>query len=207
MCHFFFNMCLSCHVWCLPLSFQHWPLGEGPAEMHRLADSLQDGGQGGDGLLDQEDEADVRWAPELVRSLLPKSASGHGCSFTLKSEIAKHLEGRFHRGYFPSGPIIIWGMVQVLVRVRYARMTITNRPDTSSATICTLVILVRGMDITCCLLILKTKWAMSQWMRARGLSLSSTQTSKSHNNNCAFSHLSNLPDHHGSQEQDFTKGT
>ena len=47
------------HVYCLPLSSQHRPLCEGPAEMHRFTDSLQDGGQGGDGLLDQEDEADV----------------------------------------------------------------------------------------------------------------------------------------------------
>lgn len=52
-------MCLS-HVQCPPLSFQHRPLCEGPAEVHGLADPLQDGGQGGDGLVDQEDEADVR---------------------------------------------------------------------------------------------------------------------------------------------------
>lgn len=51
---------------CLPLSFQHWPLSEGPAEMHSLLDALQDGGEGGDGLLHQEDETDFCWAAELV---------------------------------------------------------------------------------------------------------------------------------------------
>lgn len=43
----------------LLLSSQHRPLGERPAEMHRLPDALQDGGEGGDGLLHQEDETDV----------------------------------------------------------------------------------------------------------------------------------------------------
>lgn len=35
--------------------------------MHRLADSLQDGGEGGNGLFNQEDEADICGAAELVR--------------------------------------------------------------------------------------------------------------------------------------------
>lgn len=37
--------------------------------MHRLADSLQDGGEGGNGLFNQEDEADVCRAAELVRQI------------------------------------------------------------------------------------------------------------------------------------------
>ena len=57
---------------CNVLSFQHWPIREGPTEMHSLTDSLQDGGQGGDGLFNQEDEADVCWAPELVCKIIFK---------------------------------------------------------------------------------------------------------------------------------------
>lgn len=98
----------------LPLSFQHRPLCEGPAEMYRLTDSLQDGSQGGDGLFNQEDEADVCRAPELVRKFLfLTSASGHGgCTVVnswkhvwacLKWDVTKHPAGRFHCGSDPGG--------------------------------------------------------------------------------------------------------
>lgn len=51
--------CKKNKLYRLLISSQHRPLGERPAEMHLVPDPLQDGGEGGDGLLHQEDEADV----------------------------------------------------------------------------------------------------------------------------------------------------
>lgn len=61
--------------------------------MHRLADPLQDSGEGGDGLVDKEDEADVCWAPELVSMFPLKSASRHAAVEVVVVVVVVFLEG------------------------------------------------------------------------------------------------------------------